>query len=265
MKRTTLLLTALLLVPLPSLADAWLKLDIATAEYPPYTSEDMKHEGYINHIIEEAFLEVGVVVTYTSMPWEEAKEATLAGKYDAMSYANYVREREKDFWHSDPMSAESLVLYASKKSGLTQWNSLSDLDNYKMGMTEGYLFTDELATYLRDADNVEKRDSDYANLQALINGDIDVFAIDELSGWYWLQREFDKNERAQVVELTPSIETMTSHLIIPKNSKDGRLILELFNKGLEDLKLDGKLKRYKKLLKDGFYQHPDKPVNFDRR
>lgn len=69
----------------------------------------------------------------------------------------------------------------------------------------------------------------------------------------------------QVVELTPSIETMTSHLIIPKNSKDGRLILELFNKGLEDLKLDGKLKRYKKLLKDGFYQHPDKPVNFDRR
>jgi polar amino acid transport system substrate-binding protein len=34
---------------------------------------------------------------------------------------------------------------------------------------------------------------------------------------------------------------------------------------LEELTLDGKLTRFKRLLKDGFYQDPKRPVNFDRR
>ena len=43
------------LVPLPSFGHAWLKLKIATTEYAPYTSTEMQHDGYINHIIADAF------------------------------------------------------------------------------------------------------------------------------------------------------------------------------------------------------------------
>ena len=96
-----------------SFAHAWMKLRIATTEYAPYTSTDMQHDGYINHIIADAFLETGVVVEFVSLPWEEALEATLNGEYDAISYGNFVRAREAEFYHSNPITAESLVFYVN--------------------------------------------------------------------------------------------------------------------------------------------------------
>ncbi|MEC9062700.1 MAG: transporter substrate-binding domain-containing protein, partial [Pseudomonadota bacterium] len=101
----------LALIPMQSFAHAWMKLRIATTEYAPYTSTDMQHDGYINHIIADAFLETGVIVEFVSLPWEEALEATLKGEYDAISYGNFVRARESEFFHSNPISAESLVFY----------------------------------------------------------------------------------------------------------------------------------------------------------
>ena len=45
----------LALVPMQSFAHAWMKLRIATTEYAPYTSTDMQHDGYINHITVKGF------------------------------------------------------------------------------------------------------------------------------------------------------------------------------------------------------------------
>ncbi|BFT29033.1 hypothetical protein D210916BOD24_02090 [Alteromonas sp. D210916BOD_24] len=259
---TTFLLA---LVPLQSFGHAWMKLKIATAEYAPYTSTDMQHDGYINHIIADAFLETGVVVEFVSLPWDEALEATLRGEYDALSYGNFVRVREKSFYHSNPISAESLVFYVNTEKGPDSWTSLDELTSLKMGVTEGYLYTDELAAYIDKNKNIVKNDSDMANLESLINGDIDIFPIDELTGWYLLQREFTDAERRAVVPVKPFISTVTTHLLVPKGEEDSQLILSLFNKGLEELTLEGKLTRFKRLLREGYYQHPEKKVNYDRR
>lgn len=255
----------LALVPMQSFAHAWMKLRIATTEYAPYTSTDMQHDGYINHIIADAFLETGVVVEFVSLPWEEALEATLKGEYDAISYGNFVRARESEFFHSNPISAESLVFYVNAEKGPDTWAELSDLKDLKMGVTEGYLYNDELAAYIKSSSNVVESSTDKDNLQALIDGKIDVFPIDELTGWYLLQRDFDSGDRRDVMPIKPFISTVTTHLLVPKGESDSQLILSLFNKGLEELTLDGKLTRFKRLLKEGYYQHPQKRVNFDRR
>ncbi len=255
----------LALVPMQSFAHAWMKLRIATTEYAPYTSTDMQHDGYINHIIADAFLETGVVVEFVSLPWEEALEATLKGEYDAISYGNFVRARESEFFHSNPISAESLVFYVNAEMGPDTWAELSDLKDLKMGVTEGYLYNDELAAYIKSSSNVVESATDKDNLQALIDGKIDVFPIDELTGWYLLQRDFDSGDRRDVMPIKPFISTVTTHLLVPKGESDSQLILSLFNKGLEELTLDGKLTRFKRLLKEGYYQHPQKKVNFDRR
>jgi polar amino acid transport system substrate-binding protein len=80
-----------------------------------------------------------------------------------------------------------------------------------------------------------------------------------------LQRDFDSGDRRDVMPIKPFISTVTTHLLVPKGESDSQLILSLFNKGLEELTLDGKLTRFKRLLKEGYYQHPQKKVNFDRR
>ena len=50
-----------------------------------------------------------------------------------------------------------------------------------------------------------------------------------------------------------------------RKNDDAQLLMALFNKGLEELAMEGKLDRYKTLLREGYYQNPEKPVNFDRR
>ena len=128
-----------------------------------------------------------------------------------------------------------------------------------------YLYNDELAAYIQDNKNVVEAPTDKSNLEALIEGSIDVFPIDELTGWYLLQRDFNTGDRRDVMSIKPFISTVTTHLLVPKGEGDSQLILSLFNKGLEELTLDGKLTRFKRLLKEGYYQHPQKKVNYDRR
>ena len=65
--------------------------------------------------------------------------------------------------------------------------------------------------------------------------------------------------------LKPFISTVTTHLLVPRKNDDAQLLMALFNKGLEELAMEGKLDRYKTLLREGYYQNPEKPVNFDRR
>jgi len=265
MRKLHILLFIGLILPAQAMAHAWLKIKIATTEYAPYTSTNMEHDGYINHIIAQAFLETGVIVEFVSLPWEEALDATLAGEYDAISYGNFVRAREKEFWHSDPISVENLVFYASDDSGIKSWSSLQALSEYRMGVTKEYLYNDELANYIENSGNIVERPTDKANLQALIDGEIDIFPIDELTGWYILQREFSSGERDEIRLLKPSVSTVTTHLLVPKGKGDDELVLALFNKGLKKLALQGEIRRFKRLLREGFYQHPGEQINYDRR
>lgn len=258
------ILLSMALIPGFSQAHTWKTIRIATTEYAPYTSAEMEHEGYMNHIIEEAFLETGVSVEFISMSWEDALEGALEGEYDAVSYGNYVRERENEFWHSAPITSENLVFYANVESGPRMWSTLADMKKYKMGVTEKYLYNNELAAYIKEGNNIVEAETDLDNFNALIDGDLDVFPIDELTGWYLLQRDFNEAERDAITAIEPLLSTVTTHLLVPKD-RDNRLVLELFNEGLQRVKANGTMDKFKRLLREGYYQYPEKPVNFDRR
>lgn len=259
----TALLTAALL-PAAAMAHTWMTVKIATTEYAPYTSEEMEHNGYMNHIISEVFLETGVRAEFIYVPWEDALEGAKNGEYDAISYGNYVRDREKTFWHSEPVTSENLVFYVNNESGPDMWSGLNDLTDYTMGVTKDYLYNNELSRYIKEGKNISTADTDDENFNQLIDGDTDIFPIDELTGWYLLQRDFSEAERDEIHQISPLVSTVTTHLLVPKN-KEKRLVLELFNRGLNNLKEKGELDRFKRLLREGYYQTPEKPVNFDRR
>ncbi|WP_296044639.1 ABC transporter substrate-binding protein [uncultured Alteromonas sp.] len=265
MKNLLLMLSLLFAVVNNASAHAWRTLTIATTEYPPYTSTDMEHNGYINHIISEAFLRVGVDVVYETMSWEDAIASAKDGRYDAVSYANFTRVYSVDFWQSEPITSESLVFTANEELPLDKWENLQQLEQYKIGVTKGYAYTDELFAFFKQSPNTVTVNTDKDGLNAVIANDIQLFPIDELTAWYLLERDFTTFDRDEIKMLKPFISTVTTHLLIPRKSQDGELILALFNKGLRELAMEGKLDRYKTLLREGYYQHPDKPVNFDRR
>lgn len=265
MNKLLLITTLMIVLTNNAAAHTWRTLNIATTEYPPYTSTEMEHNGYINHIISEAFLKVGVDVDFQTLSWEDAVTQAKNGHYDAVSYANFTRVYSIDFWLSEPVTSESLVFMANEELSFNRWDSLQQLQQYKIGVTKGYAYTDELFAFFKQAPNTVTIDTDKANLEALIDGDISLFPIDELTAWYMLQRDFTEFDRGEIKMLRPYISTVTTHLLIPRQHEDAELLLALFNKGLRMLAMEGKLDRYKTLLREGFYQHPDKPVDFDRR
>ena len=61
-------------------------ITVATLEYHPWTGKNLKFNGFVNHVITEAFQRKGYSVKYTYLPWKRAVTETKNGKYSALSY-----------------------------------------------------------------------------------------------------------------------------------------------------------------------------------
>ena len=61
-------------------------ITIATLEYAPWTGKNLKSNGFVNHVITEAFQREGYTVKYTYLPWKRGVTETKRGEYSELSY-----------------------------------------------------------------------------------------------------------------------------------------------------------------------------------
>ena len=61
-------------------------VSIATLEYHPWTGKNLKFDGFVNHVITEAFRRKGYSVEFTYLPWKRGVIETKSGEYAALSY-----------------------------------------------------------------------------------------------------------------------------------------------------------------------------------
>ena len=54
-------------------------ITIATLEYSPWTGKNLKSDGFVNHVITEAFHRKGDTVKYTYLPWKRGVIETKKG------------------------------------------------------------------------------------------------------------------------------------------------------------------------------------------
>jgi polar amino acid transport system substrate-binding protein len=71
-------------------ASAEEKITIATLEYSPWTGKNLKSNGFVNHVITEAFQRGGYTVKFTYLPWKRGLTETENGKYAALSYVYWM-------------------------------------------------------------------------------------------------------------------------------------------------------------------------------
>ncbi|WP_163834955.1 type 2 periplasmic-binding domain-containing protein [Spartinivicinus ruber] len=74
------------------------KLLISTAENLPWSSKDLKHGGFVHHVITEAFQREGYNVSYVYYPWARNYKQGLSGEYDATAYWICAPKRAKYFF-----------------------------------------------------------------------------------------------------------------------------------------------------------------------
>jgi polar amino acid transport system substrate-binding protein len=99
-------------------------ISVSTLEYYPWTGKDLKNNGFVNHVITEAFKRKGYTVRYKYLPWKRAVLETKNGKFAALSYVYFSKDREKEFYLSDPISEEKIVIFHLKSNQIKAWKHL---------------------------------------------------------------------------------------------------------------------------------------------
>jgi polar amino acid transport system substrate-binding protein len=229
-------------------------ITIATLEYSPWTGKNLKYNGFANHVITEAFQRKGYTVKYTYLPWQRAVKETKDGKYMALSYVYWSKNREKEFYLSDPINEEKIVLFHLKSNPIKDWKTLDDLKNYKFGATRGYTYTKEFweaeESKRLDADVT---DSDRQNFKKLLAGRIDIFPSGLVNGYSILRKEFDASE-SDLISFHPKLLSKTTgHLALTRSSKNSGNLLRIFNQGLAELKKEGLYNKFRDDLLAGKY------------
>jgi len=223
-------------------------ITISTLEYAPWTGKNLKDNGFVNHVITEAFKRKGYTVKYSYLPWQRALTETKNGKYSALSYVYWSKNREKEFFLSDPISEEKIVLFHLKTKPLKDWKTLDDLKDYQFGATRGYTYTKEFWEAAASKRlKVDVTDSDIQNFKKLLveRGLVNGYSI--------LQKEFNPSI-SRLISFDPKpLSQTTGHLAFTRNRKDSENLLRIFNQGLAELKKEGLFDKFRDDLLAGRY------------
>ena len=228
---------------------------VSTLEYSPWTGKNLKDNGFVNHVITEAFQRKGYTVKYTYLPWQRAVIETKNGGFSALSYVYFSKDRGKEFYLSDPINEEKIVLFHLKSNPIKDWKTLDDLKNYKFGATRGYTYTKEFWEAAESKRlKVDVTDSDTQNFKKLLVGRIDIFPSSLVNGYSILQKEFVVS-KSDLISFHPKpLFKTTGHLAFTRSRKKSEDLLRIFNQGLAELKKEGLYDKFMDDLLAGKYR-----------
>ncbi|WP_171013950.1 transporter substrate-binding domain-containing protein [Chitinivorax sp. B] len=225
---------------------------ISTGEYAPWATESSPNQGYVNRVVKTAFERVGVNVQFRYAPWKRALEEVRQGNVQASSFWFTDPDRAKEFLYSKPISEHREMLFHLKATSVPTWKQLSDLAKLRIGATRGYTYTKAFWDAAQHKTlTIDEAPSDELNFRKLFARRIDVFPMDEFSGWQLLSSgAFPPGARDLMTTNPKPFSSRHGHLIARK-TEDGRILIKLFDQGLAQLQADGTLDRFKDELFTG--------------
>lgn len=156
-------------------------LTIASEEYwPPYCSIDTvtgKSQGFASKIVFNVMKNMEVNFKITPYPWKKAEKLVLGDKVGALYPASRKSRREVKCYYPKASLFDSEYFFYVKKSneGNLQYNNLSDLKKYKIGITKGYSYNSEFMEFIKKNKNFESARSDELNIKKLVKGRFEYF------------------------------------------------------------------------------------------
>ncbi len=234
-------------------ASAGETIRLATGEWSPFISKDLKHGGVVLHIISEAFASVGIKTEYTFYPWARAKAVAQSGKFDGSAVWGVSSEREKHFYYSDLVMISPYVLFHLKSYPLT-WETWDDLIGVPMGgLSETNYGVDFKRLEKAGKMKVQWVPRDDLNFRKLLAGRIKFVPLELDVGYHIINSNF-MPEKARLFTHHPKYDhNAFYHLLMSKKNERSRELLLLFNKGLRHLRANGHYDDYFKKSRKGEY------------
>ncbi|MDE1464256.1 substrate-binding periplasmic protein [Spartinivicinus poritis] len=233
-------------------------IKVATGEYPPFTSKEVVHGGFVQHMVREAFKRKGFRVEYNYFPWARTLKETQKGNYHATAFWYYSKEREKSFIHSESLHSADIVFFHLKTTPFKSWDNLSDLKKYRIGASRSYTYTPEFwEAHKNKILNIRVSNSDEINFKMLFKKRIDLFPMATVAGYSLLYKTFSRELIATITYNYKPLFSSTNHLLFPKSRKDAKQLTNIFNQGLAEIKQDGFYEKYYDLLLEGYYEQQE--------
>jgi len=242
-------LVLIFIFALSSTVNAAEKITLANGEWAPYLSKDLKHSGYMSHIVSEAFAEEGIEVDYVFLPWKRGFEDAKEGKYQGSLIWGYNDDRAKDFLYSDTVAELGTSLFYNKSNPI-EWNEPTDLKKYKMGGVIGYAYgIEELEK--QGVLKIERIGKDVGNYKKLAAGRLDIVLEDTEVG----HESINKLGMTEQLAVHPkTLKSRKYSVIISKNAPNAQALVDAFNRGLKKLKDDGRYQKYLEASRRGEYK-----------
>lgn len=227
---------------------------ISTGEWSPWAGKDLPKNGFVLHVVKEAFQNSGYDVEYKFYPWKRAYIMLERGNVQASAYWYPSEKRKEKCYYSNKLTEEKVVFFHKKSTSLNDWKTLEDLKEYKIGVTRGNTYTDKFWK-LGDKGvlNFDVANTNLINFKKLVNDRVDIFPNPLIMGQKILQDNFSQDVAESIVSNNKPLRSTTGHLIFSKSRDDAEKLLQAFNSGLQQLKESGLYDTYLQDLIAGQY------------
>lgn len=217
---------------------------LASGEWPPYQSKELKHAGVVSRIVTEAFAQSDIRVELGYFPWKRSYHYAETGQWDGTFVWFETPERRELFYVSDPVIDINYVFF-HKKEFPFEWKTIADLKPLIIGGTLGY----EYGTAFQGAEKdgvirVVRKPTDAENFQRLLEGQIHIFPCDVEVGYELIWKHFTPNEVQRFTHHPLPVRAAPHHLLLSKRIERNKRLMVLFNKGLRQIKESGQYDQF---------------------
>ncbi|WP_088328707.1 ABC transporter substrate-binding protein [Lacimicrobium sp. SS2-24] len=239
MKSILILLVILVFTPF-SRAET---LYLTSLDWPPYSGKKLTEQGASVAVAKAAFAAMGHELIVEFYPWSRAVKLASDDKKYVGYFPEYAYESEQ-FVFSDSMGQGPLGLVQNKSKPIN-WNTVSDLTQYKLGVVQDYVNTEELDALIASGDiSAQAVVSDDKNVQKVAAGRIDAAVIDGNVLSYMLTHDSNLKSLADKVELNEKLLVNKDLHIAFENTNEGAKWRDIFNQGLKKINIEAIMAKY---------------------
>ena len=217
---------------------------LASGEWAPYQSKNLKHAGFVSRIITEAFAHSGIKTEFSYFPWKRSYKLAEKGTWDGTFIWFATPERKEFFYISDPVINIQYVFFY-KKNFRFNWKTVKDLMGFTIGGTKGYDYGSEFQEAEKEKRiKVFRIPEDKKNFELLNKGRIMIFPCELETGYEIIRKNFSPEIAKQFTHHPLPVKSAPHHLLLSKKKQANIKMIELFNAGLNYLNENGKVDQY---------------------
>jgi len=218
-------------------------LKFVTLQYPPYEYlENDTLKGIAVDLVKEVFQRMNQPVDIELLLWDEALEKIKKGTADGIFTIYKTPDREEYTNFSAEILIPQIVsLFVLQDSNINFNGDLSELGDHRFGIVNEVSYGSMMDQAIDEGiiNNLERFDTGEENMEALLNGDIEILVSNKYGAHFIIQ---NLGKKDLVKELEPQLQNVPSYVGFSKN-KDLEKIRSRFDENIKKIKEDGTYKK----------------------